>query len=151
MTTDPYMPRKLFVYGSLMQDFFNYNKALAGNVLSCVPSQVQGTLYHLVKEGYPALVPGDGWVFGELIELKNFKDTIVHLDQIENYRFGDENNEYERLITPVEVIATGGKEQAYVYWYGPSQDICSKAVIPVKDGNWRNFMFQDQAAAALCY
>lgn len=103
-------PAKLFVYGTLMQGFFNYDKALAGNLHSSVPARVKGNLYHLEKDGYPALVPGDGWVFGELIELKSFKDTIVLLDQIENYRIGNETNEYERLMTSVEVIDTGTKE-----------------------------------------
>lgn len=144
MTTSD-IPGKLFVYGSLMQGFFNYNKALMGKIHSSVPARVQGNLYHLQKDGYPALVPGDGWVFGELIELKNFKETIVHLDQIENYRIGNKDNEYERLMTLVEVIDTGTKEQAYVYWYNLSLDTEDKSVISIKDGNWRNFMMQYQA------
>lgn len=144
MITDPYVPEKIFVYGSLMRDFYNFNKALSGKVLSSAPARVKGTLYHLVEEGYPALVSGDGWVYGELIQLKNFKDTVVHLDQIENYYPDNANNEYERLITPVQVIETGSEEQAYVYWYSCEENIRENAVILVEDGDWRNFMYQHQ-------
>lgn len=77
-------PQRLFVYGSLMEGFFNYEKIFLGKVLSRTPARVRGLLYHQTRKGYPAMIPGGGWVKGELLELEDFPRLLAASDGIEN-------------------------------------------------------------------
>lgn len=134
---------KLWVYGSLLSGFFNYKRVLDGQVLTCTPAKVQGTLFHQTKKGYPALVEGKGWVYGELLEVKNFTELLPQIDALENYKGIGLENEYDRIKSQVFVNEQGAwlPQQAYVYWYG--QDDLTKPGNPavhVPGGDWRLYM-----------
>ncbi|MDR2078496.1 MAG: gamma-glutamylcyclotransferase [Treponema sp.] len=134
-------PQRLFVYGSLMEGFFNYEKVFSGKVLSRTPARVRGILYHQIRKGYPAMIPGGGWVRGEFLELEDFPRLLAASDDIENY-FGETgNNEYERRLSPLELLPEGIPAFAHVYWYGRS-DLGSAEnpteIIP--SGDWRDYM-----------
>jgi gamma-glutamylcyclotransferase (GGCT)/AIG2-like uncharacterized protein YtfP len=58
---------KVFVYGTLMRNFWNHKVYLEGRVSRITRGQTCGLLYHL-PEGYPALLEGGGRVKGEIIE-----------------------------------------------------------------------------------
>ncbi|AEC01687.1 gamma-glutamylcyclotransferase family protein [Parasphaerochaeta coccoides] len=133
---------RIWVYGSLLEGFFNYRKVLVGKVLSRKAGQVKGKIFHQLAKGYPALLAGDDWVEGELLEIEDFHDTLEMLDVLENYFGpGDADNEYERIVTPVFLPGTDAWTEAYVYWYG-RDDLGSpeNPVIPLPDGSWRTFM-----------
>jgi len=133
---------RIMVYGSLMTGFFNYEKVLKGQVLSCVPARVKGQLYHMSQKGYPALVSGTGWVYGELMELSDPESTRLLLDQIEHYYGpGDPQNEYERRSSTVENLSTGKTEVAEVYWY-VLNDLGTPANpgVEIPGGDWREYM-----------
>ena len=71
------VPRPLFTYGSLMENLFNYDLYLAGKVTGPPKkARIKGELYHLDFKGYPALLPGDNWVYGEIFELKESKEIL---------------------------------------------------------------------------
>ena len=55
-----------------MKGFYNYERALAGQEVSRVPARIRGRVWHMTNRGYPAVKEGDGWVYGELVELKDF-------------------------------------------------------------------------------
>jgi gamma-glutamylcyclotransferase (GGCT)/AIG2-like uncharacterized protein YtfP len=133
--------QRLFVYGSLMEGFFNYEKIFLGKVLSRTPARVRGLLYHQTLKNYPAMIPGDGWVRGEYLELEDFSRLLTASDEIENYWGESSNNEYERRITPVELLPGGIQAFAHVYWY--ARDDLGTGENPaelIPSGDWRNYM-----------
>ena len=139
--------QRLFVYGSLMEGFFNYKKSLDGKVISRIPGSVQGLLYHQSNKGYPALVSGEGRVRGEFLELKDFRDIILLCDRIEGYIGpGQSGNEYERRISAVS-LDDGSQRSAWIYWYARA-DLGSPGnpVVPVPSGDWRSYMYKLQSA-----
>ncbi|MEG1087813.1 MAG: gamma-glutamylcyclotransferase family protein, partial [Cetobacterium sp.] len=68
----PTEEKKIFVYGSLREGFFNYDKYLVNKVSPASLGKVNGKLFHLSHKGYPALLDGEEEVIGELMELKDF-------------------------------------------------------------------------------
>jgi gamma-glutamylcyclotransferase (GGCT)/AIG2-like uncharacterized protein YtfP len=80
-------------------------------------SKLRGIKPDFRIKGYPALVPGETWVRGELLELEDFDEILKAGDLIEGYG-GPEarDNEYDRRVTEIET--SGGLVQAWVYWYG---------------------------------
>ncbi|AEV28060.1 hypothetical protein SpiGrapes_0196 [Sphaerochaeta pleomorpha str. Grapes] len=135
----------LFVYGSLLEGFFNYEKTLVGKVITCVPAKVRGNLFHQSKKGYPALVAGEDWVYGELLALSHIEENLPLLDQVENYYGEGQANEYDRILKKVFVPSQNCYIEAYVYWYG-LDDLGKEnnPVIYLADGNWRSFMLTRQ-------
>ena len=134
-------PKRFFVYGSLMEGFFNYKKSLEGKVISRVPGRVRGILYHQSNKGYPAMVSGEGWVKGEFLEVEDFEKLVLICDRTEGYNGpGHPDNEYERLNSTVE-LENGEKGLAQVYWYA-RHDLGSpeNPVVPLPSGDWREYM-----------
>lgn len=134
--------KRIWVYGSLMEGAFNYQKYLVGKVLSRTSALVKGTLFHQSLKGYPALLEGGGWVHGELLELVDFDRAVMVLDDMENY-LGPHHpqNEYERIVTPVYHVAADRWMSAHVYWYART-DLGSdrNPAIPIPEGNWRSYI-----------
>lgn len=132
---------KIFVYGSLRSDMFNYDKLLKGKVSKVYKGSIKGELFHLENKGYPAVIPGDSIIKGEMMELKNFDKSLVELDELENYT--EDNNvncEYIRKIVDV-TLENGEIEKAYYYEYNPKADMNSKdELIPVGHGDWKKHM-----------
>ncbi|MBS4536415.1 gamma-glutamylcyclotransferase [Clostridium sp. D2Q-14] len=136
------MTKKIFVYGSLMKGFFNYNKYIKGKVKISIAAKTKGKLYHLLERGYPAMVEGNQDIYGELIEIENFQNNLKVLDKLENYT--EKNfrvNEYNRIIKDIEVLETGEKVEAYVYQFN-LENINNRKVdtIYIPSGNWREYM-----------
>lgn len=132
---------KIFVYGSLRSDMFNYDKLLKGKVSKVFKGSISGDLYHLENKGYPAVIPGNDKIMGELMELKNFEKSLIELDELERYT--EDNNincEYLRKIVEV-TLEDGSKESAYYYEYNPKANINSEdKLIPVQGGDWKEYM-----------
>lgn len=144
-------PKRLFVYGSLMEGFFNYDKSLRGKVISSSPGKIRGLLYHQSLKGYPALVEGEGWVRGEFLELADFAEIISICDRIEVYLGpGNPGNEYERRVSVIS-LDNGVETPAQVYWYARSDlDSPKNPVVRAASGDWREFMTNaDQPSPAL--
>jgi gamma-glutamylcyclotransferase (GGCT)/AIG2-like uncharacterized protein YtfP len=141
-------PERLFVYGSLMEGFFNYEKLFSGKVISRTPGRIRGVLYHQSRKGYPAMIPGREWVRGEFLELEDFPRLLAAIDEVENYFGGAGENEYERRISPVELLPDGiptdssvALALAYVYWY-VRNDLGSaeNPAVHIPSGDWREYM-----------
>lgn len=136
------MTKKFFVYGSLMEGYFNYDKYLKGKVISREYARTKGELYHLSNCGYPAMIEGEEYVYGELIELIDYEKSIEVLDALESFHGeGNPINEYNRKIVSVEVLCNKRKELAYAYVYNTKSVEELRANNPyIKDGNWTNFI-----------
>ncbi|RKD32249.1 gamma-glutamylcyclotransferase family protein [Thermohalobacter berrensis] len=141
------MCKKIFVYGTLMEDFYNYNYYLKGKVIKREYARTKGELYHLTKEGYPAMVKGDDYVYGELIVVKDFGKTLKILDQLEGfYKEKNEKNEYNRVVKEIEVLKNNTKHKAYVYEYNAkSKDELKEKEVYIPNGDWRRFMEKEKA------
>lgn len=144
MQNDQKLP--LFAYGSLMNNLFNYNLHLQNaTVGEPVKARVHGSLSHLTEKGYPALTPGEGWVYGEVFILKDFDEMLTRLDKLETYNQGEQPNEYNREVLLVELwneeTQTYDREvQAYVYRYAVENDPhFLEESFPLPSGDWRTF------------
>lgn len=135
--------RYMFVYGSLMKNFYNYERYLQGFVGQNFKARVKGKLYHLYKRGYPALINGEEFVYGEVFEINFSEEQLDRIDAMEG--FIEENsieNEYNREILDVEVFIEDKLEirKAYVYKYNIRRQPISDKDIYIGSGNWREFM-----------
>lgn len=132
---------KIFVYGSLRSDMFNYNKLLNGKVSKVYKGTIKGQLFHLDNKGYPAVIPGNDNISGELMELKDFDKSLVELDKLENYT-EDNNLNCEYLRKEVKVkLEDGSIEKAYYYEYNTESNINENDnLIPVSYGDWKVYM-----------
>lgn len=142
---EPSAPFKMFVYGTLMKGFRNYDISIKGHEVSMVPARTRGKLWHLCDGDYPAMKEGGGWVYGELVEVDDFSKMIDIIDDIEDYFGpGDPNNEYDRILVPVEITNTGELELAYAYFYRPD-NIGSEEnpAIALPEGSWKAFKAQE--------
>ena len=135
---------KLFVYGSLREGFFNYDKYLKDNVISNRIAKIKNVvLYHMPYKGYPAVINGCYEVVGEVIELSNYDEVITAVDKMEGILGeGNPNNEYNKILVEVE-FEDGTKENCYSYFYNKSID--KKFNIEaefVKSGDWKQYMLK---------
>lgn len=140
------MKNYLFVYGSLRDGFFNFDKYLAGKVISRELGKVsEGKLYHMPNKGYPALLKGDASIIGEIIEVKNFDSLINDLDGMEGFiSEGNPENEYNRELLEVTLIDSNKKVNAYTYVYNMNdKHEFDKHAIHIHHGDWKKFMLHD--------
>ncbi len=91
------------------------------------PSVVEEAVVHgeLYDAGiYPALFPGSDKVLGELWTFlsTDFEAIVKVLDDIEEYRFGDPYNLYNREVIDCETLS-GRRAVAYTYIYARLQDL----------------------------
>lgn len=134
------MERPFFVYGSLMQGFWNEEKYLKGKVIRRESGTTKGRLYHIANKGYPAMVEGKDPVYGEVIWVKSFCEVVEDLDTMENYSKKQlEKSQYMRVVQQIQV---GDREiEAYVYRYNPDAKINQDDQLnPVPQGSWRSYM-----------
>jgi len=127
---------RVFVYGTLMRGFRNYERFLEGRISRVVPGRTYGELYHL-PEGYPALLKGNGSVEGEIMEPVD-EALLRNLDRLEGYTEGRAKNLYIRFIDNI-MTETGEEVPCWVYFYENERYAREKGT-PVPDGNWRKFM-----------
>lgn len=139
----PTEEKKIFVYGSLREGFFNYDKYLKGKVSNITPAIVKGKLYHLSHKGYPALLEGEDSIWGEIMTLNDFYRDIVPMDEMEGYISSEDTslNEYTRTIMKVKNLSTNDYEECYVYKYEQynHEDFNSHGVY-ISHGDWKKFM-----------
>lgn len=98
----------IFVYGTLMVGERNYIDVLHDNLTHVENAKVKGTLYYYKKEDYPALMPGEHWIEGQLFYVNELHEVLKPLDEIEGYiSKNNPGNMYNRDI--VEVVTEDGK------------------------------------------
>lgn len=132
--------KKIFVYGSLRSDMFNYKIYLDGKVSSSKKGYIKGELSHIENKGYPSVVKGDNKILGELMELYDFEATLAELDKMENYTPNKDNNEYNRCEVEVTLL-DGSVEKAYYYEYNKNSEVNKNdLLLPIKEGDWKEFI-----------
>lgn len=109
--------KRIFVYGSLREGMYNYDKYLKGHVVSNTQAYVKGTLHQLHDVTYPALIEGTSFILGEIIEIDH--DGIEDdLDELEGYQgAGNDHNEYDKVMMNIYDQEQQLLEQLPVYVY----------------------------------
>lgn len=124
---EPDRPEPVFVYGTLLAGECRAG-VLAG--LDRTPGRTRGSLVNCGS--YPGMVPGDGWVQGELVALRDAA-TVTRLDRIEGFPgFGRQGGLYRRVLVPVEVQPSR-VERAWTYLLEEPGGFP-----PIPGGSWRN-------------
>jgi gamma-glutamylcyclotransferase (GGCT)/AIG2-like uncharacterized protein YtfP len=100
---------KVFVYGTLMKGFVHHDK-LGQSKRLAEQAFVRGELYN-THEYYPAMIRGNGTVYGELYEVS--EDVLKVLDNLEEYTGDPERDLYDRI--KVQVTTDTGETEAYTY------------------------------------
>lgn len=128
------MKKLVFVYGTLRKEEY-YSHYLKGSRCVAEQARVRGRLYDTGNH-YPAMVLVDDadsseFVYGELYEVD--RKTLARLDELEGYRDGGTENDYDRITT--EVWTDRGKVDALVYVADRSRADFIKSVI--ESGDWK--------------
>lgn len=136
------MCKQLFVYGSLMEGFYNCEKALKEKILDRKIAFTKGKLYHIENKGYPALLSGDDIIYGELLTIADFDSTLKVLDDIEDFSENTiSSNEYNRVSKEIFVNDYKHIVTAYVYMYNAtSQKNKADNLIYIPNGCWKKYM-----------
>ena len=134
-----------FVYGSLREGFFNYDKYLAGKVLKKMDAKLNNMkLYHMPYKGYPAITPGDNVILGEIMVISEdvYEETMKAMDEMEGFiSENNPENEYHKIILEVENLETKEKEKCFVYFYNKDKDVnFIKQAEYVPSGDWKSYM-----------
>ncbi|MCM0649389.1 gamma-glutamylcyclotransferase [Clostridium swellfunianum] len=133
---------KLFVYGTLMKGFINFNKYLSKNTIRIEKAFVYGKLFHLIDKECPALIEGTDRVFGEVITITDDdKNSILNdIDELERYFKGDRRNiVYTRQGTKV-YYEDGKTEILGAYILKDRRFLSINNSIYIPEGDWRVFL-----------
>ena len=100
----------LFVYGSLREGFFNYDKYLAGKVVEKKDASLENMrLYHMPYKGYPAITPGNDKVLGEIMVINEEPYFLSNKD----WFYYDEEEFCYKLTDKVTKEAVKSYEEFY--------------------------------------
>ncbi|NET37544.1 MAG: gamma-glutamylcyclotransferase [Cyanothece sp. SIO1E1] len=126
---------RVFVYGTLKPGEANYPRYCAGKVAMAIPAIARGQLFAL-PFGYPAMMHGDDWIYGYLLNFQN-PAVLITLDLLEDYQPDRpaHKNEYERVQIPVFDRKRQPQGLAWAYLMQPDRiHRCQGTLIP--GGNW---------------
>ena len=119
----------IFVYGTLKPGGSNY--ALAQGVTHTAPAYLEGyDLLHFDPEGYPAIVPGAGRVYGVVLTFGDVTAALPALDALEGLHLSPP--EYERVL----VTAHPSGKTVWTYVYVNQTRLAAAGVIKVVGGDW---------------
>ena len=110
------MGEPVFFYGTLMTGF---NRRLRIGIDAKLNYVGRGSIEAMLFDLgiYPAAVPGEGRVWGELFETDEPEAVLAALDSIEGYRPDDlAHSLYTRAQAPV-TLSDGRSLEAWVYFY----------------------------------
>ena len=129
---------KMFLYGTLMQDFWNHDKVFKHRLRGpIVKGQLENfSLYHL-PAGYPAIVAGNDIIYGEICTLSHSKH-LKSIDLLEGYTGNPSIDLYKREKLPIK-LENGQVEMCWVYLYINEEYVKSKGKY-IQSGNWKYYM-----------
>lgn len=135
------MKIKLFVYGTLMEGYRNYDKYLKGKVIDKKHAYTFGELYHLINKNCPAMITGKNIINGEVLSFyDDDKLTLLKkMDLMEEYFENSPTVMYER--EKIKVYYNENSEDLVFAYIFMNKDLLQKNnSIYIKDGNWGRYM-----------
>lgn len=127
----------IFVYGTLRSGQANHERCLMDRTEKELKGKVKGKLYSNMFGTFPCMIKGDGYVYGELMYIKDefYDATLRQLDFLEGYdQEYPEESMYIREIVDIET-ENGEKVQAYAYYWN-SENLGK----PIPHGDWIKFL-----------
>ncbi len=122
-------PGGIFVYGSLKEGkHYFYMAERAGWTGSCAAT-LRGYRIYALPVGYPAVVPGEGLVYGEFQTYEDLNKALDVLDPFER-----EGEEYDRVRCEVETEA--GNYSAWVYCFSSEAMVFERGGEPIPSGRY---------------
>ncbi|WP_462405454.1 gamma-glutamylcyclotransferase family protein [Gracilibacillus sp. Marseille-QA3620] len=139
----------LFVYGSLREGFFNYEKYLEGRVAEKKAAKLANMkLYHMPYKGYPAIMFGKDTVTGEIMVLHEdrYEETMKAMDEMEGFiSGGNPENEYHKVVLEVQNLETNEMEPCFVYFYNKEKDeLFDRSAVYIPHGDWKEHMLREE-------
>ncbi len=137
----------IFVYGSLREGFFNYDKYLDGKVVKKEDAMLKGMkLYHMPYKGYPAITPGNDNILGEIMVINedDYEETVKAMAELEGFiSENNPDNEYHKVILEVENLQTNEIEKCFVYFYNKDKDFMfDSESVYIPSGDWKKYMLK---------
>jgi len=110
---------RIFVYGTLLRGQRNHVR-FCSDALTIELASTTGCLYDL-PAGFPAMVEGEGTVYGEAMAFPDLNATLAELDFLEGYHPKCPGQSlYLRRVQTVTLLDSGAEVLAYCYvWRGP--------------------------------
>lgn len=125
----------IFVYGTLREGFYNFERILKGRTTNIQLATIEG--YDMLNLGsYPGIITGDNVVHGELLSINPnvYLQTLQVLDKLEGYDPSQKSKSlYHREIQKVK-LEDGTVVDAYIYIYNRKRGITGFS--PIESGNW---------------
>ena len=92
---------KIFVYGTLRKDMYNYHLYLKGHSQFVDYGYIKGSLYSIQNKVYPAYLPsGQTLILGEIYEVD--ETTLARVDEMEGYHGTNSiHNEYNKELCDI--------------------------------------------------
>lgn len=138
---DAAKPVGVFVYGTLKRGERNFPVARRAGWIASQLGWIEGyQLRHLPKHPgrpypYPAVIFGQGRVYGELQRFRSLESALPLLDELEC-----EGREYRRVIAPVQLTLPGQnpaiRRRAWLYQYLNPAELERQAAQRVAEGSW---------------
>jgi len=126
------MSELVFVYGTLKSGQSNY-PLIQDLVRFTMNASIHGKLYDLGP--YPAVIPGQASVYGELVAFTDFAEAIRRMDDLEDYYGpGHPSNEYDRLLIAAKT-SDGLEHSCYCYFYKDALSVSASGKF-LKNGIW---------------
>lgn len=138
----------IFVYGSLREGFFNYDKYLSGKISKKMNAKLNNVeLYHMPYKGYPAIINGQDSILGEIMVINeaDYDSTLEAMDAMEGFLSeGNPENEYHKMIFEVENLESNEIESCYVYFYNKDKDeLFDYKAVYLPNGDWKEHMLSN--------
>ena len=130
----------VFVYGTLINGFGNYNHFLKGNTVDEQEATAEGfQLYDVANGGFPGIIKGEGTVKGQLMYFSDygFENALKQLDRLEGYQKWSSHNMYVREEVTVK-NQLGEPVQAWIYLWN------NKVIkqTRITSGCWREYSLE---------
>ena len=138
----------IFVYGPLRHGGRSHAWLTRTNPQGSCRAWVPGRLFHLPREGFPALVPGpepgtpppaEGWVVGEFVSYGDDGDleaALADLDQLEDV----EGGLFVRRVLPV-LLDAGVRYGAWVYLFESDRLLqLERHAVELTQGDWADYL-----------
>ena len=128
---------RFFVCGSMSEGMVHFTK-IQNFIESSVSARIQAAAYRL-KVGFPALLQGEGFVDGHLVEIRSTDLLINLLDEFYGYNAQfPEKSLYCRQETDVQIEGSSEMVKAWVYFLNPKKLPANATLIA--DGDWKKSM-----------
>lgn len=131
----------VFVYGTLLPGFGNYQWHLEGHTTLEEKATIGGRMYDYMGH-YPVVDVVESGIISGMVMYINpdvYNEVLYNLDCLEGYEPGGKSNLYNRVVVKAKT-ESGDEVECYTYSMGAIFRADSSTLPPIEDGDWAEFM-----------